>query len=193
MKNLINRGIMKLFYIKLKTKILIILTLLFAFLSIPITIGLLENPTAGYYTSFSFLISPLIWICMFVITIISSGWNKKLFWLFLLFPIAFGPLIYGVLLSFMWMEGYGLYTADKFKAFILFPSIGLLLIAAGLLFLMYHQSLGIELRNFRFLKFIGLKRKIIENENKISQDIILIFGTILIILGSLIICYASNL
>jgi len=42
----------------------------------------------------------LIWLILLIFTLKLGAWNKKLFWLFMLFPIAAGPFLLFLFLLF---------------------------------------------------------------------------------------------
>ena len=40
------------------------------------------------------VLASLLWVIPLFVTLIVGRWNRKLFWLFALFPIAFGPWLF---------------------------------------------------------------------------------------------------
>lgn len=51
-------------------------------------------------------LGPGIWLALLIVTLIIGRWQRKLFWLLLLFPIAFGFWIFYAFFVFdIWLRG----------------------------------------------------------------------------------------
>jgi hypothetical protein len=53
------------------------------------------------------LLLEITWLCLVLITLKMGQWDRRLYWLFLLFPVAFGPLLFmGLFFASVWLFGF---------------------------------------------------------------------------------------
>jgi hypothetical protein len=45
-----------------------------------------------------FFLGPLVWLMLVLATLLVGKWNRKIWWLFILFPVAFGPILFILLM-----------------------------------------------------------------------------------------------
>ena len=64
--------------------------------------------TRGYDFSLPLaFVGSLVWLTLTIITLIVGNWQRKLFWLFALFPVAFGPwLVILYIYIHAWLFGF---------------------------------------------------------------------------------------
>jgi len=87
------------------TKVFVLLTSIAAVLPYAIVIFLATtgNLSLAYRSSLViFIIGTLTWVALLITTLIIGRWQRKLFWLFALAPLAFGPWI---LALYDWLIG----------------------------------------------------------------------------------------
>lgn len=97
--------------LKLSTKILVVLTGAGSLLPylIPYEWQYSFDPTKGQYIpthTFDFLAS-VTWLVLLLATLMVGNWDRKLFWLFVLFPVAFGPWLFTLYFAlYAWLTGF---------------------------------------------------------------------------------------
>lgn len=97
---------------KIRTNLLIVLcvlTSLAAFLPyiMPYNWEYTKSPVGTYERNMVYdYIGPCVWFSLLVLTMAIGRWNRKLLWLLVCFPIAFGYwLLYWYLVFYSWMRG----------------------------------------------------------------------------------------
>ena len=63
--------------------------------SVPIDYAIKLNPFVLFF------VGPFVWSVLVFATLLVGGWERKLWWLFILFPVAFGPLLSILLMVFI--------------------------------------------------------------------------------------------
>jgi hypothetical protein len=97
--------------LKLSTKILVVLTGSGSILPylIPYEWQYSFDPKTGQYIpthTFDFL-APVAWVLLLVATLMVANWDRKLFWLFALIPVAFGPCLFTLYFAvYAWLFGF---------------------------------------------------------------------------------------
>jgi len=87
-------------------KLLVVLTCLASLLpyALIIVVSFAVGLSPAYRSSLSLaLIGGIAWLVLVVATLIVGGWERRLYWLLALFPIAFGPWL---LVLYDWLFGY---------------------------------------------------------------------------------------
>lgn len=91
-------------------KILLILTCSASLLPyvIPYDLQYSVDPNGRVVPNYTFeVLAGLIWLVLVIITLKIWGWQRKLFWLFALFPVAFGPWLFILLFAlYAWLTGF---------------------------------------------------------------------------------------
>ena len=97
--------------LKLSTKVLVLLTCAASLLPyvIPYNLQYSFDPAKGHYVptyTFEFL-AGATWVALLTMTLIVGRWERKLFWLFALLPMAFGPMLFTLYFAlYAWLIGF---------------------------------------------------------------------------------------
>ncbi len=75
---------------------------------IPYSLQYTRDSTGSYVPSIAIdFLGPVIWFALLLTTLIVGKWERKLFWLFALFPVACGPLLVtGYIMFHAWLFGF---------------------------------------------------------------------------------------
>lgn len=62
---------------------------------VPVDYAIRLNPFVLFFAG------PFVWLALVFATLLAGRWDRRIWWLFILFPVAFGPILFILLMVFV--------------------------------------------------------------------------------------------